>query len=252
MKKDAYYFAHDSNAKDDPKITLLIDQLGLEGYGIFWVLIETLRDQPEYKYPLQLLPSLARKYATTFEKIKTVVFSYNLFQVENDVFFYSKSLIERMKPLEKSREQRKNAIESRWRKEKELKQQNDTTVIRPYNESITTVIQSKEKESKEKESKLKENSENSFFFIQNEPVFIKLSEFSKQNFMQLIESQLMTVCRGAKIEKLYIDLDSNYIGYSFTDKNHVMNTIRSLLRSQINNTNQNQVIQENKKLKFLD
>lgn len=34
MSKDAYYFTHDSNAKDDPKCALLIDQLGMEGYGI--------------------------------------------------------------------------------------------------------------------------------------------------------------------------------------------------------------------------
>ncbi|MFR4036304.1 MAG: Lin1244/Lin1753 domain-containing protein [Butyricimonas faecalis] len=58
MSKDAYYFTHDSNAKDDPKCALLIDQLGMEGYGIYWMLIEVLRDQPDYKYPLALLPSL--------------------------------------------------------------------------------------------------------------------------------------------------------------------------------------------------
>lgn len=56
MSKDAYYFTHDSNAKDDPKCALLIDQLGMEGYGIYWMLIEVLRDQPDYKYPLALLP----------------------------------------------------------------------------------------------------------------------------------------------------------------------------------------------------
>ena len=38
MSKDAYYFTHDSNAKDDPKCALLIDQLGMEGYGIYWML----------------------------------------------------------------------------------------------------------------------------------------------------------------------------------------------------------------------
>jgi len=46
--KNAYYFSHDSNAKDDPKCVLLIEQLGLEGYGIYWILIEILRDQPGY------------------------------------------------------------------------------------------------------------------------------------------------------------------------------------------------------------
>lgn len=94
--KDAYYFPHDSNSKDDPKCVMLIEQLGMEGYGIFWVLIETLREQPEYKYPLSLIPALARRYCTTAEKAKAVVMSYGLFQIENDEFFYSKSLNQRM------------------------------------------------------------------------------------------------------------------------------------------------------------
>ena len=98
--KDAYYFPHDSNAKDDPKCTLLIEQLGLEGYGIFWVLIEILREQPDYKYPLILLPSIARKYNTTLAKINVVVNKFELFEIENDSFFLSKSLINRMAPLD--------------------------------------------------------------------------------------------------------------------------------------------------------
>jgi hypothetical protein len=97
MKKDAYYFPHDSNAKDDPKCMMLIEQLGLEGYGIFWVLVETLRDQQNYKYPIALLPAIARRYNTTFEKVKTVVYNYSLFMIENDEFFFSNSLNSRMK-----------------------------------------------------------------------------------------------------------------------------------------------------------
>ncbi len=114
MAKDAYYFSHDSNAKDDPKCVLLIEQLGMEGYGIFWVLIETLRDQPEYKYPLALIPALARRYNTTSEKVKTVVMQYGLFEIENDEFFYSDSLNRRMENLSTFREsQRKKALK-RW------------------------------------------------------------------------------------------------------------------------------------------
>jgi hypothetical protein len=45
MAKDAYYFSHDSNSQDDPKCMMLIDQLGMEGYGIFWALIEKLRNE---------------------------------------------------------------------------------------------------------------------------------------------------------------------------------------------------------------
>ena len=97
------YFPHDSNAKDDPKCVLLIEQLGMEGYGIYWMLVETLRDQPNYRYPIILIPALARKYNTTAEKVKAVVCNYGLFFIENEEFFFSTSLIERMKPLEAKR-----------------------------------------------------------------------------------------------------------------------------------------------------
>jgi hypothetical protein len=102
--KDAFYFPHDSNAKDDPKCVMLIEQLGLEGYGIYWVLIETLREQPDYKYPIKLLPALSRRYNTTLDKMKVVVFNYDLFQVEGDEFFYSESLMRRMQIYDHKRE----------------------------------------------------------------------------------------------------------------------------------------------------
>ena len=117
--KDAYYFSHDSNAKDDPKCILLIEQLGLEGYGIFWVLVETLRSQSDFKYPLNLLPALARRYNTSSEKMKAVVLSYELFMVESESFFFSESLNRRMQLFHEKREKlseagkRGNAI--RWR-----------------------------------------------------------------------------------------------------------------------------------------
>lgn len=119
--KDAYYFPHDSNAKDDPKCVLLIDQLGLEGYGIYWVLIEVLRDQPDYSYPVNSLPALARRYNTTVEKVKTVVSKYELFTVKDDTVFFSESLTRRMLPLEEKRKKlseagkRGNMI--RWKSE---------------------------------------------------------------------------------------------------------------------------------------
>ncbi len=83
---------------------LLIDQLGLEGYGIYWVLIETLRDQSNYRYPLKLLPILAKRYVTSHEKMQAVVLNYGLFQVEDEEFFFSDSLLGRMKHLDDKRE----------------------------------------------------------------------------------------------------------------------------------------------------
>lgn len=158
--KQAYYFPHDSNAKDDHKCVLLIEQLGCEGYGIFWILVETLRDQPDFKYPLNLIPALARRYNTTFEKMKAVILKYNLFQIENDQFFYSESLINRMGEIANKRlkqsEGGKQAMLKRWKSEKS-KLQNDNLVISNLQETYNQVITSKGKESKEKEIKEKKN-----------------------------------------------------------------------------------------------
>ena len=99
MDKEAYWFKHDSNAKDDPKCIVLIEELGLEGYGIFWVLVEMLRAQPDFKAPLRIIPAIARRHNTSTEKVKAVIQRYELFEVEAEEFFYSRSLIDRMQPL---------------------------------------------------------------------------------------------------------------------------------------------------------
>ncbi len=155
MKKDSFYFPHDSNAKDDPKCTIMIFKKGLEYYGIFWVLIELCRDQPEYKYPLELIPAIAQKYNTTFEKVKEVIFDFGLFEVDNANFFYSNSLIERMMPLEQKRIQASNA--GKISAQKRL--QNSTVVQQPFNDGSTTVQPKRVEESKVKESKKEKSKE---------------------------------------------------------------------------------------------
>ncbi|PRM93664.1 hypothetical protein CJ673_09315 [Aliarcobacter cryaerophilus] len=163
QKVDSCYFSHDANAKDDFKIMLLIEEMGLEGYGIFWVLIETLREQQGYKYPIRLLSVIARKYNTTLAKVEAVVARYQLFVIEDDCFFYSKSLIRRMQPLERAREQRVIAGKISAAK-KQIKIENQISQLkidlsasdsiqRPLNECLTVVQQSKVKKSKVKKRK---------------------------------------------------------------------------------------------------
>lgn len=120
MKKDTYYFSHDSNAKDDPKCMSLIDDLGMEGYGIFWVLIEMLRNQPDYKCPLSIIKSIARQYNTTPPKVEVVIKNYGLFTIEDDLFFFSESLLRRMEVADNKRKKLSEAgkvgNEKRWSK----------------------------------------------------------------------------------------------------------------------------------------
>jgi len=140
--KDAYWMPHDSNSKDDPKCMLLIEDLGLEGYGAFWVLIEYLRDQPDYKCLLSMLRVLARKYKTTESVMNDVVNKYNLFVIDDESFFFSESLIRRMVPLESKREKARlagKASAEKRAKEKYLFNRCSTDVQQTFNECSTGV-----------------------------------------------------------------------------------------------------------------
>jgi hypothetical protein len=152
-KKDAYYFSHDSNAKDDFKCMLLIEEIGLEGYGIFWILVETLREQESYKYPLKLLPSLARKYNTTLAKMRVVVLNYGLFMLEDEKFFFSNSLNRRMELMNSKKALARLAGiksgEARKLKSEQKSNGRSTDVQQMLNN------ERKEKERKEKERKEK-------------------------------------------------------------------------------------------------
>ena len=190
-KKDAFYFSHDSDAKDDPKCMLLIEELGLEGYGIFWVLVETLRQQKNFKYPLRLLSSLARKYNTTVVKMEVVVRNYDLFVVENEIFFFSCSLNKRMELMNNKREQAKLAgIKSgEVRRNKKIEQK--------LNGRSTDV----EQLNKRKENKIKENIE----------ALLSLSSLSSEELSRVNVQKLLLENATLKfIEEISLQKTINY------------------------------------------
>lgn len=49
MAKDTYYFSHDVNASNDPKIIVMKELCGVIAYAWWWILIEQLATQEEYK-----------------------------------------------------------------------------------------------------------------------------------------------------------------------------------------------------------
>ena len=42
MANEAYYFSHDSNARNDEKVLMLRAKHGWEGYGLYWALVEMM------------------------------------------------------------------------------------------------------------------------------------------------------------------------------------------------------------------
>lgn len=112
MKKSTYYFSHDYNASNDVKILFMRQQLGMEGYGIYWFLIEHLADAGG-KLPLKIIPVLAMQMHSQEVKVRAVISEFDLFQVIDDDFF-SVRLIEHLVVRNTFSESGKLGAAKRW------------------------------------------------------------------------------------------------------------------------------------------
>jgi hypothetical protein len=141
MEKEAFYFPHFCNARHDRKIRRLRKELGVEGYGIYFMLLETLREQQDLMYPLEDIDLLAEEFGVSEPKIRTTICNYQLFDLDEEQKFFSPKMLVYLEPYFKMKEQRKMAGKASADK-------------RLSNDRSTTVQQSKVKESKVNESKV--------------------------------------------------------------------------------------------------
>ena len=100
--KDAYYFSHDSNARNDQRIMKVRMEYGMQGYGIYFGIIEILRDQANYTLAFNDLESISFDLRVDIKILEDIVLNYSLFTTEDDIF-YSASLKRRMEALDKRR-----------------------------------------------------------------------------------------------------------------------------------------------------
>lgn len=92
MTKDTFYFSHDSNARNDVKIIKLRRVLGIEGYGIYFAIIEILREQKDHKLPLSSVSDIAFDLRVSDEKVQSVICGFDLFDIEDEEFFSARLL----------------------------------------------------------------------------------------------------------------------------------------------------------------
>lgn len=118
---------------DSDRVSLMIDQLGLEGYGAMMLLNEKLATTPTHKLHISFLPVLARKYNTSTAKLETVVNNYGLFVLENQHIFYSEEINEKIKIYARGVAQRKEAALISAKKRQISKPVNDGTSQRLLN-----------------------------------------------------------------------------------------------------------------------
>ena len=111
MNKDAYYFPHFCNARNDRKIRRVRKELGIEGYGIYFMVLEVLREQKDFRYPMEDIDLLADEFRTSEQKVRVIVCNYDLFKVDNNEQFFSPKFIDYLSPyLEKKQRNRINGI----------------------------------------------------------------------------------------------------------------------------------------------
>ena len=115
MAKDAYYFSHDSNARTDPKILAMSSDYNMTGYGWWWVLIEILREQDEYriKFNKCTCKALAMQMQCTYVKVNGVLMNFNLFTIESGEF-HSERLQNHLALRQKLSESGKTGANNRW------------------------------------------------------------------------------------------------------------------------------------------
>ena len=107
-RKEAYYFSHDSNARHDIKVMAMRSIYQSEGYGWYWMLVEMMREQTDYKlcisgkYDLQILatelntePIKVKKFIDDCVKEFTNGDEKGLFQSDSK-YIWSDSLNNRM------------------------------------------------------------------------------------------------------------------------------------------------------------
>jgi hypothetical protein len=144
MPKDTFYFSHDYNSRNDEKIKKLIRKHGMQGYGIFWAIVEELYNNAN---ALHLdYDGIAFDLRTEIEIIKSVLHDFDLFVFNGDNFG-SLSVQNRINNRQDKSQKARDSAYSRWNKNKI-----DANAVQTQSDS-NAIKERKGKEIKGKESK---------------------------------------------------------------------------------------------------
>lgn len=209
MAKETFYFSHDSNALTDTKILNMRADYGMEGYGLFWAIIEMLRNEEKYilvldKNTYRAIKTLTNTQLDVEEFINHCIEDYKLFE-QKDGTFFSNSLLKRMEEKDKKSTIAREKAMKRWNsnsKAKEKQEQCNSNAVVMQQQCSSNA--NKIKENKIKENKIKENKINNNNIVEiynsycpNLPQVQKLTEkrniainkflkeFSKEQFEEI-------------------------------------------------------------------
>lgn len=115
MAKEAYYFSHDCNARNDDKIIAARMRHKAEGYGVYFMLLERLRESSDYT-SVKDYNMLAFDFRVSADLVKSIVEDFGLFSFTDDgKRFYSESFSRRMKQKDDKSEKARESANKRWK-----------------------------------------------------------------------------------------------------------------------------------------
>ena len=146
------YFPHDSNARNSDKLLPIRMKYGAEGYGIYFMILERLRDEKHYM-SVKDYNMLAFDLRVDASKVKAIVENFGLFAfTENGECFYSDGFNKRMEIKDEKSKKRseagKKGAEKRWQKKSNA---NGKSIALPLGKDSK---ESKVNNTKEEESKV--------------------------------------------------------------------------------------------------
>lgn len=144
MAKQTFYFSHDYNARNDEKILELRSEFGAEGYGIFWMLVETMAENENSGIKASLLGGLSLGFGVAKDRLNLVIgkcLELKLFY-EDDGYYFSNRLLSHKEYRKTLSENGKKGAGLRWAGDRG-----------GDSEAIAPPMQSKGKETKGKETK---------------------------------------------------------------------------------------------------
>ena len=72
MAKESYWFKHDHNARGDEKILELRSEFGAEGYGVFWMIVETMAENSNGGVKASLIGGLSLGYGVAKDRLQSI------------------------------------------------------------------------------------------------------------------------------------------------------------------------------------
>lgn len=116
MAKDKFWFDHDYNARGDEKILEIRALYGAEGYGIFWMIIETMAENSKGGINENLIGGLSHGFGVAKDTLKGVIdlsLKIDLFYTENG-FIYSRRIRKHKETRANFKEKGREGAEKRW------------------------------------------------------------------------------------------------------------------------------------------